>query len=243
MARCGHVDLAHDRPVIKRITFLSRGEEVGAEQLAAEVAETLASVSGADLPRRTTVGVVLPELCIGSPRHDVVVLEWFADPDDLRRCGRRVPGEGTVVVAEEVVVRGQEWFGNWWEGGRTTLTHLALARRAVGLSPSEFSERWRAHAGHVGPPGAMVVIPDDVRGLAYVQDHPLPRPEGEWPYDAVNEVRFDDPDGLRARVEWFRDHGLDQPQEGLTRQSWFLAVREDVILPAVAPRPPTREVS
>ena len=85
---------------------------------------------------------------------------------------------------------------------------MALARRASALTATEFSERWRSHAGHLGPKlrsagvtsdssaPQLLVIPADVRGLAYIQNHPLPRAGGEWAYDAVNEV----PEQLRSRT-------------------------------------------
>jgi len=83
----------------------------------------------------------------------------------------------------------------------------------------------------------------EVRGRAYVQNHP--DPAGERVYDAVNEVWFDDLAGLRARVEWFRANlsgpagsgpagsgpvGSGPAEADLVRQSWFIAVREHVVL-------------
>ena len=73
------------------------------------------------------------------------------------------------------------------------------------------------------------MIPEDARGLAYVQNHPRPRPEGEWAYDALNEVYFDDLDSLRTRIEWFREHLLDQ-EDDLVRENWFIVAREEVVL-------------
>jgi hypothetical protein len=35
---------------------------------------------------------------------------------------------------------------------------------------------------------------------AYIQNHPLVMPVRDWAYDAVNEVYFDDVDGLLARM-------------------------------------------
>jgi hypothetical protein len=107
---------------------------------------------------------------------------------------------------------------------------MALAERAAGLTAAEFSRAWRSRAGQVRRAGAerVTAIPAEVRGLAYVQNHP--DPAGERAYDAVNEVWFDDLAGLRARVEWFRVHLSGPAEADLIRQSWFIAVREHVVL-------------
>lgn len=73
---------------------------------------------------------------------------------------------------------------------------MSVARRDPSLTRPEFVERWRAEAGNLGGE----VVPDDVRGLAYVQHHPV---GDDPPYDAVNEVWFDSLDALRRRAEWF----------------------------------------
>ena len=108
---------------------------------------------------------------------------------------------------------------------------MAIAVRARNLSAREFSERWRSHAGQLGGSAgaAGAVIPDDARGLAYVQDHPCPRPTGEWVYDGLNEVWFDDVEALRTRIGWFREKLLDHRDDDLVRQSWFIAAREEVV--------------
>ena len=73
---------------------------------------------------------------------------------------------------------------------------MSVARRNPALSRAVFAERWRAEAGSLGGEA----IPDDLRGLAYVQDHPV---GDDPPFDAVNEVWFDDLDALRQRAVWF----------------------------------------
>ena len=73
---------------------------------------------------------------------------------------------------------------------------MSVARRNPALSRAELAERWRAEAGRLG----AEAIPDDVRGLAYVQDHPL---DDAAPFDAINEAWFDTLDGLRRRADWF----------------------------------------
>ena len=109
---------------------------------------------------------------------------------------------------------------------------MAIAQRASGLTPAEFSRAWRGRAGQVRRPGAaeVTVIPDDVRGRAYVQNHPQPRTDGEWAYDAVNEVWFDDLESLRTRITWFRENLSGQAEADLVRRSWFIAVQEQVVL-------------
>jgi hypothetical protein len=108
---------------------------------------------------------------------------------------------------------------------------MAIAVRADGLTPAEFSARWRDHAGRVRRPGAASasVIPESARGRAYVQNHPCPRTTGEWAYDALNEVYFDDEEGLRARIDWFRENLSGQADGDLFGRSWFIAAREEVV--------------
>lgn len=172
---------------------------------------------------RSVVCTVLPELSTPGVT-DVLTIDWFwSRPPRLGRAGRDQNGE---VVAEELVLRGAEWLEARWRDGGERFKHMAFARRAAGLTPVQFAERWRSHAGSVGG----VPIPDEAKGQAYAQNHPLPRDEGEWPFDAVNEVWFDDLDGLRRRVEWFAEHH-DPAGDDLFGPSRFLAVREVLHLP------------
>jgi hypothetical protein len=176
---------------------------------------------------------------IADQLHDAVGFEWFEDPDHLARFARWLttrpgPEPGAVeiptvtVEVEEVVLRGQDWLERRWRRGGNALKHMAIARRAEGLTPSEFSDRWRARAGTVRAPGAAaaVAIPGEARGQAYVQNHPRPRTGGEWAYDAVNEVYFDDLEGLRRRIAWFEDTLSGGTEDDLVRENWFLAVDE-----------------
>jgi hypothetical protein len=55
-----------------------------------------------------------------------------------------------------------------------------------------------------------------------------PGPAG-WAYDAVNEVYFDDLDGLRTRIAWFAEHFDRVGEEDLVGESWFVAVREEAL--------------
>lgn len=222
--------------MIKRITFASRREDLPL---------TPSDAPSGVRPSRIVVCATLPELTGPDPRHDGVVIEWFADAAHLRRFqdwhgpGDRVP-PGPVIVAEEAVLRGADWLDQRWRDRGDRLKHMALAVRATGLTPAEFSRAWRRRAGQVRRAGAerVTAIPDEVRGRAYVQNHP--DPAGERVYDAVNEVWFDDLAGLRARVEWFRANlsgpagpgpaGSGAAEADLISQSWFIAVREHVVL-------------
>jgi hypothetical protein len=148
--------------------------------------------------------------------HSTNVSHW-KDFSDSPQMGSQEP-----VLAIEHILRGHEWLARRWDDGGEKLKHMALATRAAGLTQAEFSQRWKSHAGNAG----AAVIPREARGLAYVQNHPVP---GDWPYDAVNEVYFDDVDGLRARVEWFRAN-VPNPADGvLFGRSWLIAVREVVV--------------
>ena len=72
---------------------------------------------------------------------------------------------------------------------------VSVARRNPALTRVEFAARWRAEAGSMGGEA----IPDDIRGLAYVQNHPV---DDDPPFDALNEVWFDSLGDLRRRAEW-----------------------------------------
>lgn len=198
--------------MIKRFSF------TGGEKRWAAAADAPGHVR----PERTAVCVVLPEF--GPARHEGVGITWFRDEAHLRRFTEWAGPEESVVLAEEVVLRGADWLERRWDAGEK-LKHMALAVRADGLSPAEFSERWRGHAGTVQGRERRTVIPGEARGLAYVQNHPL---TGARAYDAINEVYFDDAAGLRTRIEWFGKN-LGAEGDTLVKRSWFLSVREYVL--------------
>jgi EthD domain len=212
--------------VIKRLQFASRAVGPG---LALPVAAR---------PVRATISVVLPELADGAPRHDAVTTLWFRDRDHVAAFEAEPAlgsdDEGPVLLADEVVVRGEEWLERRWSDGGPKLKHLALAVRAPGLTAAVFSERWRNHAGQAraGADRAPTPVPDEARGRAYVQDHPRPRADGEWAYDAVSEVWFDDLDGLQRRIDWFRDNDVGRPDD-LFGATWFVVAREELLDPSV----------
>lgn len=148
--------------------------------------------------------------------HEPIVIEWFRDAAHLAAA----PVDGVVVVAEEHVLRGADWLARRWADGGPRFKHMAVAQRADGLTPAEFQARWRDRAGTVG----ATPIPDEAKGLAYVQNHPVP---GAWAYDAVNEVWFDDEASLAVRVRWFAEHLAGQ-EDDLVGQHRFLRVVEEV---------------
>jgi hypothetical protein len=246
--------------VIKRISFATRRQDLTVAAFAAawpsaaagEAARAARAPSGVR-PSRVALCTILPELTGPHPRHDGIVLEWFTDAAHLRRYRDWLDGGGPgpdapqapdapraaalldpaaspVIVAEEAVLRGAGWLDRRWRDGGDRLKHMALAVRAAGLTPAGFSQAWHSRAGQVRRAGAtrVTAIPDEVRGRAYVQNHP--DLTGERAYDAVNEVWFDDLAGLRARVEWFRANLSGPAEADLVRQSWFIAVREHVLL-------------
>jgi hypothetical protein len=145
----------------------------------------------------------------------------FLDAVPDRRGGRPGVGRGSRWIAFELPGLPAPRFAGvevlWFEGATPTgaipveqeikrpapprlgtppYAMVSVARRDPSLTPADFAERWRAEAGNLGGE----VIPDEVRGLAYVQDHPT---GDDPPYDAVNEVWFDDLDSLVRRAEWF----------------------------------------
>lgn len=161
---------------------------------------------------RIALCVVLPDLT-PDPPHEQLLLEWFdAAPE---------PNGAPCVIANEHVARGANWLEQRWQSGGARLKHMALAARAPGLTPEAFSQRWRDRAGSVG----ATPIPEVAKGQAYVQNHPLP---GEWAYDAVNEVYFDDIAHLRARIAFFDEVGTGSETD-LVREACFVSVREELL--------------
>jgi hypothetical protein len=239
--------------VIKRIRFATRRTDVSAEAFSAAWPGAVAAAAQAPpdvRPARVAVCITLAGLTGPDPRHDGIGIEWFADPGHLDRfrgwletADGRLPRHqadkiidrdaSPVIVTDESVLRGADWLEQRWRRGGEKLKHMAIALRATALTPAEFSERWKGRAGQIRRPGAaeVTVIPDAARGHAYVQNHPRPRATGEWAYDALNEVYFDDAESLRTRIEWFRENLSDQAEEDLVQQSWFIAARETVLAP------------
>jgi hypothetical protein len=235
--------------VIKRIRFakkrpgLSPEAFVGAWERATVAGARAAEEVG---PRRIACCRSLPDL-IAEPIYDGIGLEWFEDLTQLRRYEDWLAGTAAeelhgllaevldlgaspVLLAAEHVLRGETWLEDRWREGGVKLKHMAIARRARGLTQAEFSERWIGRSGSVGPaPGrAALVIPDEARGLAYVQNHALEREGGDWVWDALNEVYFDDAAMLEVRIAWFAEQLSSEAD--LVRESHFIATEERVLL-------------
>jgi hypothetical protein len=238
--------------VIKRVRFATRRADVGPDDFARAWREAAAAVAIACpeevRPWRASLCTSVPGV-IGEQRHDGVHLQWFRDGDHLERFDRweeTVKPEAAadrlrqvldcdaspVIVADEAVMRGADWLEERWRHGGVKLKHMAIARRAAGLSPAEFSERWRSRAGTLRSSGSAqaVRIPEAARGLAYVQNHPIARGAGEWAYDAFNEVYFDELDDLRQRSDWFAEALGGGTEDDLVSQNWFLVACEEVLI-------------
>jgi hypothetical protein len=228
--------------VIKRIRLMSHTVADDRRAAAWRTAATAALSAPPDVrPVRAAACTALPDI-LPDPRFDAIGLEWFADAAHLARfaswlasphgaavsealSGAAGAGTGPVIVAREHALRGADWLERRWRDGGARLKHMAIARRAAGLTAAEFSARWRSRAGRVG----AVPIPEQARGRAYVQNHPLAEAGAGWAYDAVNEVYFDDLDGLRARIAWFAEHFDGVGEDDLVGESWFVAVREEAL--------------
>lgn len=224
--------------MIKRFRFFTRGRQAHPDDVVAGAGELMSASATAPVEARPLRIVLCPtmiELTGAEPRHDAVGIDWFSDPDHLRRFEAWTldpdPVDNVVVVAREHALRGAQWLHTRWHDRGPKFKHMAVAQRADGLTPAEFLDRWRNHAGSVQRPGAAPVrIPDTARGQAYLQNHPIPRTTGEWPYDAVNEVYFDTVDDLRSRIEWFERNLPSDQSDDLFGDSWLIAVREEIVL-------------
>jgi hypothetical protein len=226
--------------LIKRIRFASAdGFAAGVRAVGAAATEAPADARPCRIALCTSVPGIVPD-----PNHDGVAIEWFDDEGHLERFDAWVDSSGLserlpevrdliaspTVIADEVVLRGAEWLDGRWRTGGPKLKHMAIAKRAAGLGPAEFSEKWKSRAGSVRRgDGPAVVIPDSARGLAYVQNHPRPPAAGDWAYDAVNEVYFDDEESLQGRVDWFAANLAGGTEDDLVSESSFLAVREEPV--------------
>jgi hypothetical protein len=237
--------------MIKRIRFAARRDNVAPDAFIHALREALATSSRAGndaRPVRSALCVTLPDVEGCDARHDAITFEWFDGAAHLQRFDRwRERGDGggyerridqlvsasALVVAEEHVMRGADWLEERWREGGPRFKHMAVALRAATLTQAEFSDLWVSRAGQVRTSAAATttVIPDVARGLAYAQNHPTARAHGDWPYDAVNEVWFDDLEALAVRVQFFAETLGDGTEDDLVRENWFVVAREEVVTP------------
>jgi hypothetical protein len=165
-------------------------------------------------PDRVVLGVPVAEPDFPPPPYAAVDIQWFAtaadalaneewlvsvDPSLALGWPPVGGGPSCRVVATELPLRGPEDPAALWATGGERFVMMSFGRRDPRLTLPEFLERWRHEAGSLGGQA----IPDEVRGHAYVQDHPLVLPGHEWSYDAVNEVHLAQLDHLRIRRDWF----------------------------------------
>lgn len=219
--------------MIKVLWFSNHPEALGVRGLPAVDVRTSDGLPLA--PVRCTRNLVLTDGPPADPPHRVIDTATFEDLAHADRFRRAIEGDvphspydpGTIAVATEVVARGEEWLTARWLDDATSYKHMALARRADGLSRDEFAERWKAHAGAAG----ATPIPDELRGLAYVQNHASlgGTTDAEPSYDAINEVWFDDLDLLRARHRWLAENLPPPNDDDLFGERHLLLVEEQVV--------------
>jgi hypothetical protein len=220
-----------------KVVRFHAGGPARAEALTSGWAAALAGVPGPGRPDRVALGVPLVVSGLPAPRFAAVDCQWFAGAVEaeaneawLRAAGPDLgaaPGS-LRVVAEEVVLRGEDWLDARWAAGGERYKMISCGRRDPAMAASELSARWRREAGRLG----AEEIPEAVRGQAYAQNHPLALDGAERRLDAVNEVWFDRFADLRRRGAWF----AARPDAGrpLWVETWSLYLRE--IVPAVTPR-------
>lgn len=186
---------------------------------------TSVELPGLPPPRFAAVEVVWPG---GAARADGLSGDSAAagirDGETTAASGVVADARAVVVAVDEVVGRGADALAARWVDGGERFKMMSFGRRNRALTRAEFVERWRAEAGRLGGDR----IPDDLRGSAYVQDHPR---GDDPPFDAVNEVWFDRLDDLRRRAEWFAARPV--PADLMSpAECWSLCLRETVVVPA-----------
>ena len=214
---------------VKVVRFLDREPEGLRSRWAA-----VAAHAGRDPGRPARVAVAAPLPGFAPSPWTVVDLQWFASVTEalandawLAAVAPDLRDGSCRVVATEVVLRGRAYLDARWREGGERLKMMSFGRRNPALTPEEFSARWRSEAGRLG----AEQIPDAVRGLAYVQNHPVPLDGQEWPLDAVNEVYVEGLDQLRRREAWFAERRAatlrsDAQSLMAPTETWSMFVRE-----------------
>ena len=239
--------------MIKRIRLAAGKSGLGPEEFSRRLSAAAAAAAAAPeraRPARLAIATALADVA-ADQEYDGVGLEWFTDEEHLLRyeawlghpdgavhaklLGDAVDLDASpVVVTDERVVRGAGWLERRWADGGPALKQLAIATRAAGLTLPQFLDRWRSRAGKIG----ATPIPEAYRGRAYLQNHPRIMAGRDWAYDAINEVYFDDAEGLLARIAYFDRELAGQAENDLVGANWFLAVREEPVKPPREDRHP-----
>jgi hypothetical protein len=194
-------------------------------------------------PRRVAIGAPLTEAGFPPSPYAAVDVQWFTDKDAVRRndawlvsagLGTDTLPDGTgVFVAEELVLRGEDYLAQRWKAGGEGYKMMSTSRRNPRLTIEEFSAGWRSQAGKLGDE----TIPPEAQGLAYAQNHPVPLDERTWIVDAVNDVYFELLEHLAYRRDYFaaREEAVKQ---SVTETSifavegrWSMFVRERLLTP------------
>jgi hypothetical protein len=184
-------------------------------------------------PYRVTVATPVEADDLPEPPFAAVDLQWFADAEAALRQVDPELGVGKwEIVAEELVLRGDDYLRNRWEAGGPRYKMMSFGRRNPALTPEEFSARWRGHAGQLGTER----IPDDVRGLAYVQNHPVPVEGRSWPLDAINEVYMERLDDLRRRHAYLAARQPSADDLMSPTETWSMCLEESPV-PSARRRP------
>jgi hypothetical protein len=200
-------------------------------------------------PRRVALAVALDLPDLAPPPFTAIDVQWFDDPaaafagdewlarvDPELRVGSELFGPRSCqVVAEEVVLRGPDYLTARWQQGGERFKMTSFGKRNPDLTLAQFSARWRRQAGRLGDEE----IPAEMRGLAYVQNHPVPLDGHEWPFDAVNEVYFERLDDLQRRRTYFAARHETAARSGAESfvsptQRWSMFVRESPLRTRVA---------
>ena len=171
-----------DRRPLTATTKVIRFHDGDRSTAGALVAAWRAVLGSPGAPEGVSVATALALPGLPPPRHAAVDVLWGGAP-------AAAVGAPTVALAVEEALRRDAV-------GDERYTMMSVARRNPALSRAGFAARWRAEAGRLGGE----VIPEAVRGAAYVQDHPL---GDDPPFDAVNEAWFADLAALRRRADWF----------------------------------------
>jgi hypothetical protein len=215
----------------------------------------LAAGPAAGRPGRVALAVPLDLTDLPPPTFAAIDVQWFDEPaaafanedwlasvDPRLQLGSDLLGKRSCrVIAEEVVLRGPEYLDARWQQGGERFKMTSFGKRNPALTLPEFSARWRSQAGRLGD----AEIPAPIRGLAYVQNHAVPVDGHEWPFDAINEVYFEQLDQLQRRRAYFaarQDAAARSAAESFVSPTrrWSMFVRECPVPIAVTGRSATR---